>query len=59
MADLTLAALRPSPPKLIGHSNYRTWAKDMEMILLRVPGAWKVTKDPPLDEAERTDDWKL
>ncbi|RPB23957.1 hypothetical protein L211DRAFT_197828 [Terfezia boudieri ATCC MYA-4762] len=57
MADLTFAALRPSPPKLVGASNYRTWAKDMEMILLRVPGAWKVTTEDPPEEEELTPDW--
>jgi len=33
MADLTLAALRPNPPKLTGHSNYRTWAKQAIVVL--------------------------
>ena len=49
-------ASKASPTKLTGTGNYRTWAKDLELILVRM-GCWEVTKNPPPPEAERTANW--
>ena len=49
-------ASKASPTKLTGTGNYRTWAKDLELILVRM-GCWEVTKNPPPPEAERTVEW--
>ena len=49
-------ASKASPTKLTGTRNYRTWAKDLELILVRM-GCWEVTKNPPPPEAERTVEW--
>ena len=48
---------RHAPPKLDGASNYRRWAKNMEMVLLRMK-AWELTTQPLPPEAERTEAWK-
>lgn len=40
-------ASKASPNKLTGAGNYRTWAKDMELILVQM-GCWDVTiQEPP------------
>jgi len=54
MADTNYSSLvsKPTPVKLEGAKNYRSWAKDMEMVMLRMK-AWElVTQEPPV-EAQR------
>ena len=47
---------KPTPVKLEVARNYRSWAKDMEMVMLRMK-AWNlVTQEPPAEE-DRTDLW--
>ena len=46
-------ASKASPNKLTGTGNYRTWAKDLELILVRM-GFWEVTINPPPPEAVRS-----
>lgn len=50
-------ASKATPNKLAGASNYRTWAKDMELILVRM-GCWGVTILEPPPPDERTPEWK-
>ena len=40
MADRDYASLasKAQSVKLVGAANYRTWAKDMEMVLIRMDG---------------------
>lgn len=37
--DVSSLVSKPSPTKLSGMGNYRTWAKDLEMVLIRM-GCW-------------------
>ena len=43
-------------PKLDGASNYRRWARDMEMILVRMD-AWHLVSQPSLHAPERDAAW--
>ena len=43
-------------PKLDGASNYRRWARDMEMILVRMD-AWHLVSHPPPPALERDAAW--
>ena len=58
MANLAalMNASKTSPNKLTGSSNYRTWAKDMELILVCI-GCWEVTMNKPPALAARTSEW--
>ena len=47
---------KPTPVKLEGASNYRSWAKDMEMVMLRMKAWTLVTREPPAVDA-RDDAW--
>ena len=47
---------KPTPVKLEGAKNYRSWAKDMEMVMLRMKAWHQVTNEPP-PEANRDDAW--
>lgn len=49
-------ASKASTNKLTGAGNYWTWAKDMELILVRI-GCWDVTIKEPPPEAERDAEW--
>lgn len=49
-------ASKASPNKLTGTANYRTWAKDMELILVGM-GCWDVTVKPPPAEEARDAEW--
>lgn len=55
--DVSSLVSKPSPTKLSGMANYRTWSKDLEMILIRM-GCWEVTTDEPPDKEVRTRKWK-
>ncbi|MCW2783452.1 MAG: RNA-dependent polymerase [Marmoricola sp.] len=48
---------KPHLIKLTGEANYRTWAKDIEMVLIRM-GCWEVTTEALPVVANRTGDWK-
>ncbi|MCU1500499.1 MAG: uncharacterized protein JWM47_4452, partial [Acidimicrobiales bacterium] len=58
MADRDLATLagKSNITKLTGSDNYRTWAKDIEMVLLRM-NCWEVTSEEPPEEENRTATW--
>lgn len=58
MANLAtlMNASKASPNKLTGSNNYRMWAKDMELILVRM-GCWEVTINKPPAPAARTSEW--
>lgn len=47
---------KPTPVKLEGAKNYRSWAKDMEMVMLRMKAWHQVTHEPPA-VAARDDAW--
>ena len=47
---------KPTPVKLEGASNYRSWAKDMEMVMLRMKASTLVTREPPAVD-DRDDAW--
>ena len=55
LADL-MNASKASPNKLTGAGNCRTWAKDMELILVRM-GCWEVAINEPPPEADRAAEW--
>jgi len=59
MADMNYSSLvsKPTPVKLEGAKNYRSWAKDMEMVMLRMKAWDLVTQEPPA-EAQRDEAWK-
>lgn len=48
---------KPHLIKLSGAANYRTWSKDMEMILIRM-GCWELISEPVPAQNLRTVDWK-
>lgn len=48
---------KPHVIKLSGASNYRTWSKDLEMVLIRM-GCWEVTTEALPAAANRDDEWK-
>jgi len=57
MADKNFTSLVGKITKLKGGSNYRTWAKDMEMCLLR-DKCWDVVTSVLPAEQARTEEWK-
>ena len=52
----TTLVSKPTPVKLDGARNYRSWAKGMEMVILRVKAWTLVTQEPPA-VADRTEAW--
>ena len=44
------------PVKIEGTKNYRTWAKDMEILMLRMKAWTLVTQEPPA-KADRDEAW--
>ena len=58
MVELNYSTLvsKPTPVKLEGASNYRSWAKDMEMVMLRMKAWTLVTREPPAVD-DRDDAW--
>jgi len=59
MANMNYSSLvsKPTPVKLEGAKNYRSWAKDMEMVMLRMKVWDLVTQEPPA-EVQRDEAWK-
>ena len=57
MADKDFTSLVRKITKLKGGSNYRTWAKDMKMYLLRNK-CWDMVTSVLPAEGARTDEWK-